>query len=214
MEKERIRIVKSCFSNKLFLFLLFLGLIWTVGITQVHAEYDEAYEEYVLELKSAQGLSATQVEIDAVLDEYIYSYDVYRADTDPSRGGVFHKIDTVSYSSGWWKSGSSEYWCQQGKNNVIYAYSKNPYAEDKVDVILMDHSGNLGHTYYYKVVTEGVAYGSQISSNVVSAQTKLEIPDLVKCCTTDGKTVKLKWYPCERRMDIRFTVRTVESGKK
>ena len=41
MEKERIRIVKSCFSNKLFLFLLFLGLIWTVGITQVHAEYDE-----------------------------------------------------------------------------------------------------------------------------------------------------------------------------
>lgn len=222
MEKERIRIVKSCFSNKLFLFLLFWGLIWTVGITQVHAEYDEDYEEYVLELKSAQGLSATQVEIDAVLDEYIYSYDVYRADTDPSRGGVFHKIDTVSYSSGWWKSGSSEYWCQQGKNNVIYAYSKNPYAEDKVDVILMDHSGNLGHTYYYKVVTEGVVYGSQISSNVVSAQTKLEIPDLVKCCTTDGKTVKLKWYPCEKaqgyqiyRKDSRKwkKIKTIKKGK-
>ena len=114
-------------------------------------------------------------------------------------GAVFFtKQIRRSDSSGRRKSGSSEYWCQQGKNNVIYAYSKNPYAEDKVDVILMDHSGNLGHTYYYKVVTEGVVYGSQISSNVVSAQTKLEIPDLVKCCTTDGKTVKLKWYPCEK----------------
>ena len=211
MEKERIQTVKSCFSNKLFLFLLFLGLIWTVGITQVHAEYDEDYEEYVLELKSAQGLSATQVEIDAVLDTYICSYDVYRADSDPSRGGVFHKIDTVSYSSGWWKSGSSDYWCQKGKNGVIYAYSKNPYAEDTVDVILMDHSGSLGHTYYYKVVTEGVVYGSQISSNVVSAQTKLEIPDLVKCCTTDGKTVKLKWYPCEKAQG--YQIYRKDSGK-
>ena len=167
MKKKQQSSVTFRFITKL---LVFLAVAFFAGNAAPHPAQaqgyvydDDDYEEYTLELKSTESISAARLAVHAVLDPYITYIDVYRADSNPAQGGAFHLIDTVKFGS-WAKYGNSEYWQHDGEKKVVTAYSRDPHADNTVNYVLMDTSTYLGRTYYYKLVTEGVVYGSQISS--------------------------------------------------
>lgn len=225
MKKKQQSSAAFSFITKLLVFLAVIVFAGNAGthLTQAQSyvyddddDYyydDDNYEEYTLELKSTESISAARLAVHAVLDPYITYIDVYRADSNPAQGGAFRLIDTVKFGS-WAKYGNSEYWQHDGEKKVVTAYSRDPHADNAVNYVLMDTSTYLGRTYYYKLVTEGVVYGSQISSNVISGQTKLETTDLTKCCSADGKTVKLEWYTAEKAQGYQIYRKNGKKWKK
>ena len=129
MKKKQQSSAAFSFITKLLVFLAVIVFAGNAGthLTQAQSyvyddddDYyydDDNYEEYTLELKSTESISAARLAVHAVLDPYITYIDVYRADSNPAQGGAFRLIDTVKFGS-WAKYGNSEYWQHDGEKRL------------------------------------------------------------------------------------------------
>ena len=145
------------------------------------------------------------------------SYDVYRAVQDPAAGGQLEKIDSVLLTGTWTSDGT--YWRKSGVNGKITCYAQDSELEG--EVIFCDTGLSLGRVYYYQIVLNDTWSEMTVSSNIISAQTELAVPELLKCYASSNTTVKISWqksskaqgYEIFRKSGGKWTrVKTIKKG--
>lgn len=179
-------------AKRVLLFAMtFLFVICFAGALPAKAEYEQQ-----IRLNSCSSSYGSTISIKASVEGDQYHYiEIYRSEKSPSKGGTFKLLDQMPISGQVWysdfTSGAYEY--AAAEKNKIICYSLEPSVHG--DVIFEDTSVAVGHKYYYKIVMKSRYTDTwpTITSNTVSATTKLPAPELTRSYSLDGKTVKLCW---------------------
>lgn len=147
-----------------------------------------------IQITACESVSATALALSVTLPDLDYeTCEVYRGTTAPEAGGTLQLIDTISLSGNSWTSQNSSDWYTYGNNRKIIFISST--AKLLGQITIGDAGVNLGQTYYYQIVLRPSSDSSDtaVSSNVISGQTKLNAPDILKGYASTSTAVKLYW---------------------
>lgn len=144
-------------------------------------------------LVNCKSYSSTEIAFETSLDidEYA-SVNIYRS----IDGGGFKKLDKFPIY-GTWQSDLSGSFYTEGDDQRLYCYridDLDRYYLDG-DFAFVDPTVSVGHTYSYQLELEPDSWSTSpaVRSNIVSAATALDAPELIKSFSTDGKSVRLGW---------------------
>ena len=140
-----------------------------------------------------ESMGANQIAFEADLTN-VTGYGTWVVYRSLSAKTGFKKLDTVQGNS--WTSNSYNMWYTFGDKDRVVCFSQT--SDIGNDVVFMDRVAVLGRKYYYKIALVGIDGKAIATSNVIACRTKLPKPELTKCTSTDGRTVKLSWNKSDK----------------
>lgn len=198
--KMILRQIRHCLLMTAFIAIGFLAAAQPAG----------ASESKAINITKCEGTGPDEMSLQVTLpDSFHGSYNVYRASSDPSAGGVFTLIDTISKSGNTWTTNGGGYWYTYFNNKKIACYSSDPALSG--NVLFLDSELQLNQKYYYKIVLEDDWDQETVTSNIVSGKTILTKPELLKCYAKTNSSVYLSWQKSEKAQGY---VLYRKSGKK
>ena len=181
-KKEKQEMRKSV---KMYMYLFLLLCIVGVGLPAWQAQAAEG--EPVLKEIEANG--ADSLVFSAELSESWGEVNIYRAEADPAAGGQWQLADSFdSYGNTWSSNGG--YWQTTGKKEKMTCVAEDSAMEG--EVYFIDSGLELGKTYYYRISIENFD-DEVLYSNVVSGETMLSTPEILKGYAASNTSAKLSW---------------------
>lgn len=191
MKSKTHNVISAILKKSVFFTMLFLI---TVCLGRVQPVKADPASEPQLKLNSCYS-NNSEISIKAYIHGPLYDrVEIYRADKNPAQGGTFRLLDKIQFSDQVWYSGSNaNSWYTTGPNNKITCYSQDSELEG--NVIFKDTSVRVGLRYYYRLVmkSEWNEDAPVLTSNTVSAATRLCAPSFTRIHSLDGKSVILRW---------------------
>lgn len=191
----------------LVIFILGYSLFWLPSKV-------EATEN--IQITACDSVSDTSLILKAIFPNYVSgTYEIYRGTSDPSSGGTLQLIDTISSFGNSWTSQNGSDWYTYGDNdNIIFFRGEDGLSGQ---VLFGDAGVKIGQTYFYQVVLKKDSLTSDenaIFSNVISGQTKLETPEIIKCYSCSNKSVKISWTKVSSAKGYELYRQTGKTWKK
>lgn len=184
--------ISAILKKSVFFTILFLVTAYLSGIQPVKTD---AASNSQIKLNSCYSNDTNKISIKAYIHGPLYDrVEIYRADKNPAQGGTFRFLDRIQFSDQVWYSGSNaNNWYTTGPNNKIICYSHDSELEG--NVIFADTSAKVGYRYYYRLVmkSEWEEDWPTLTSNTVSAVTRLYAPSFTRIHSLDGKSAILRW---------------------